>query len=63
MDMNNDRMWAISLFVIGIATIIIAGANIVGIDIPDPVHLTLAIIELIALPVLVYTTVKKTKKK
>lgn len=61
--MNNDRMWAISLFVIGIDTIVIAGASIVGIDIPDAIHRTLGIIELIALPVLVYTTVKRTKRK
>lgn len=56
-------MWAISLFVIGIATIVIAGASIVGIDVPDAIHRTLGIIELIALPVLVYTTVKRTKRK
>jgi len=32
---KSDLMWSISLIAIGIATIILAGANIVGIDLLD----------------------------
>jgi hypothetical protein len=48
---------------IGIAIIILACSNIVGAELPDSVKITLGVIELIALPVLVYTTLKKLKNK
>ena len=30
-----DYAWCISLFVVGIATVIICGSNVVDIDLPD----------------------------
>ena len=48
---------------IGIATFIIAVTNIIGVQLPDIVIRLLGIIELIALPVLVFTTIKKVKNK
>ena len=58
MKKRNDLLWSISLLVIGLATIL----NIIGIDAPDIVVRIIGVIDLLALPVLVYTTVKKFKK-
>ena len=62
MKKKNDLIWSISLMLIGVATFILAGANIVGIELPDVVIRLLGIIDLIALPFLAYSTVKKVKK-
>lgn len=62
MKKRNDLLWSISLLVIGLATIILTGLNISGIDVPDIVVRIIGVIDLLALPVLVYTTVKKIKK-
>ena len=62
MKNKNDLMWSISLMLIGLATIILAGSNIVGIELPDVVVRILGIIDLIALPFLAYSTVKKVKR-
>ena len=62
MKKRNDLLWGISLLVIGLATIILTGLNISGIDVPDIVVRIIGVIDLLALPVLVYTTVKKIKK-
>ena len=56
-------MWSISLILIGIATIILAGANIASIELPDIIVRVLGVIDLISLPVLVFSTVKKAKSK
>lgn len=63
MKTKNDLIWGISLILIGIATLVIAGSNIIGLTLPDAVVRILGIIDLIALPFLVYTTVKKGKKQ
>ncbi|MBP1547162.1 MAG: hypothetical protein J6A37_11250 [Oscillospiraceae bacterium] len=62
MKKRNDLLWSISLLIIGIATIILIGLNIIGIDVPDIVVRIIGVIDLLALPVLAYTTVKKFKK-
>lgn len=62
MKKRNDLLWSISLLVIGLAAIILTGLNIIGIDVPDIVVRIIGVIDLLALPVLVYTTVKKIKK-
>ena len=59
MKKKSDLMWSISLIAIGIATIILAGANIVGIDLPDMLVRLLGIVDLVALPILVYSTIKR----
>ena len=56
-------MWSISLIVIGIATIILAGSNLMGVDLPDIAVRICGITDLAALPVLAFTTVKKLKGK
>lgn len=62
MKKKNDLVWSISLMLIGIATFILAGANVVGIELPDVAVRILGIVDLIALPFLAYSTVKKVKK-
>ena len=62
MKTKKDLVWSISLMVIGIATFILVGSNIIGIELPDIVIRIIGTIDLIALPFLAYTTVKKIKK-
>ncbi len=62
MKKKNDLVWCLSLVLIGVATVILAGSNIVGIDLPDTTVRILGIVDLIALPFLAYSTVKKVKK-
>ena len=57
-----DYAWSISLIVVGIATVIICGSNLVGIDLPDWLTRSLGIIELAAVFVLIFTTIRKTIK-
>ena len=61
MKKKNDLVWGVSLMVIGFATLILAGSNIVGIKLPDVAVRILGIVDLIALPLLAYSTVKKVK--
>ena len=62
MEKRNNLLWSLSLLVIGIATVILVGSNIIGIELPDIAVRIIGVIDLIALPVLAYTTVKKIKK-
>jgi len=62
MKKRNDLLWSLSLLVIGIATVILAGSNIIGIALPDIAVRITGVIDLIALPVLAYTTVKRIRK-
>ena len=63
MKKKNDYVWSISLMVIGLSAFILAGSNVVGIELPDVVVWILGIVDLIALPLLVYSTVKKVEKE
>ena len=56
-----NTMWSFSLMAISIATIILAGANIVGIELPDIIVRVLSVIDFVSLPVLVFSTVKNAK--
>lgn len=57
-----DWFWGWSLMIIGVCTIIIAGSNIIGIELNDVIKRVLGILDLFCLPVLVFTTIKKTEK-
>ncbi len=59
---KNDRLWCVSLLAIGVATIILAGSNVIGAALPDAIVRMVGLVDLIALPVLAYTTVKRMKK-
>ncbi len=58
-----ERIWSISLIVIGIgiATFILAGSSVIGIELPDIAVRIIGVIDLIALLVLIYTSVMKGK--
>lgn len=56
-----NAMWSISLLIIGVSAFILAGANVIGLELPDIAVRILGIIDLIALPVLGFSTVKKLK--
>lgn len=62
-DKKISMIWAISLLIIGVATLILSGTRIVGIQLPDLVTRVLGVVELIALPFLAYASVKKFSKK
>jgi len=60
MDSNKvNAMWSVSLLIIGVATFILAGASIIGLTLPDIAVRILGMMDLIALPVLGFSTVKK----
>ncbi len=61
MKKKYDLMWSLSLLIIGAATVILAGSKIVGSELPDITVRIIGIVDLIALPILAYTTVKKGK--
>lgn len=54
-------MWSVSLLAISIVTLILAFSNIFGIELPNVLKILLGIIDLVALPILVYTSVKAKK--
>ena len=54
-------MWSVSLLAISIVTLILAFSNIFGIELPNILKILLGIIDLVALPILVYTSVKAKK--
>ena len=64
--MRKDRdmiMWSVSLLIIGIVTILLAGSNLAGAPLPDVAIRLLGIIDLIALPVFAYASVRRWKKR
>ena len=56
---NTGRVWAISLFVAGIATIILVGSNLAGVRLPDVVVRIIGVLDLIALFTLTFLTARK----
>ena len=56
-------MWTVSLLAISVVTLVLAFSSIVGAELPDVWKRLLGVIDLIALPVLAYTSVKFFKKK
>ncbi|MBQ2830492.1 MAG: hypothetical protein IJF15_05700 [Oscillospiraceae bacterium] len=58
-----NMMWAASLMVIGVVTIMLAGSDIIGIKLPDVMVRVLCVIDLLVLPALVFSTVKKMKNR
>ena len=62
MKKKNNLIWSISLIVIGIATLILVVPKMIGLNLPDIAIRIIGVVDLIAIPVLAYTTVKKVKK-
>lgn len=59
---NINVFWSLSLLIISVCTIILAGSNIIGIELNDVLTRVLGILDLVCLPVLAFTTIKKIKK-
>lgn len=57
-NVKPTKAWAILLLVISICTLIISISSIIGADLPDMLKRILGVAELVALPVLAYTSVK-----
>ncbi len=57
------RVWAISLFVAGIATIILVGSNLAGVRLPDVMVRIIGVLDLIALFTLSFLTARKFIKR
>ena len=54
-------MWSVSLLVISIVTLITAFSNIFGFELPNVLKILLGVIDLVALPILIYTSIKSKK--
>lgn len=59
MDKKNTRLWGLSLIIISVVTIIWAACNMIGIGLPDTVVRIMGVLDICAIPVLVYTSIKK----
>lgn len=62
MNKKYMRLWCLSLFVISIVTVIWAVCNIVGIELPDVVVRIMGVLDICALPVLVFTSINIKRK-
>lgn len=58
-----NLIWSLSLIVISVATLILAVSNMIGAELPDILTRILGIADLIALPFLIFSTVKKAVRK
>ena len=54
-----DKLWGISLIVIGISTLVLVIPDIVGFELPVILARILGVIELVSLIVLSFTTVRR----
>lgn len=59
---KNNTIWGISLFIIGIAAIINFFSSIFGIELPDISVRLVGIITIVALPILVYSSLRILKR-
>ena len=51
-------LWGVSLLTIGVITLVISFSNIFGVELPDVLKIVLGVTDLIALFVLVYTSIR-----
>ncbi|MCH5274156.1 MAG: hypothetical protein J1E35_10810 [Lachnospiraceae bacterium] len=59
--MENKKMrilWAVSLLVLSIGTLVLSVPNIFGIEVPGTVRIIVGLCDLATVPVLVYTSIK-----
>ncbi len=54
-----DFWFSFSLIVIGITTLVLLGASVLGIAMPDVLRRALGILDLCAIPVFIYAVVRK----
>lgn len=60
---RTDRVWAISLIVVGIATVILVGAGLFELRLPDIVVRGIGLLDLAALFTLAFSIAKKIIKR
>lgn len=63
MNKKLTSLWGLSLTIISASSLVLSVCNIIGIDLPDIAVIIMGILDICALPVLVYTSVKIIKKK
>lgn len=56
-----DLIWAVSLIIIGAATLVLAGSNIAGMELPDAAVRICGAVDLLALPALAYSALWKVR--
>ena len=62
MDKKYTRLWSLSLITISVVTVIWAVCNLVNIELPDVIVRIMGVLDICAIPVLVYTSIKKRDK-
>ncbi|MCI8410014.1 MAG: hypothetical protein HFJ09_12215 [Lachnospiraceae bacterium] len=59
MNRKNTRLWCLSLIVISVITVIWAVCNMAGIELSDMAVRIMGVLDICAIPVLIYTSIKK----
>lgn len=57
-----DLVWAVCLIIIGLGSLIVSINNVFNMDFPNTMIKPIGIVDLITLPVLAFTTVKKIQR-
>lgn len=60
---NTRLWWGLSLFVISVIALILAVCNMIEIELPDVVVRIMGVLDICAIPVLVYTSIKNIMKR
>ena len=59
---KTDLVWGICLIIIGLGSLIVSLNNVFGFDFPKTMIVPIGIVDLVTLPVLAFTTVRKLQK-
>ena len=57
------KLWGISLLVISICSLILSISRMIEVELPDALKIVIVILDIIAIPILVYSTAKKFRKE
>lgn len=60
---NTRLWWGLSLFVISVIALILVVCNMIEIELPDVVVRIMGVLDICAIPVLVYTSIKNIMKR
>ena len=63
MNKTNTRLWGLSLIVISVIAFILAVCNMAEIELPDVVVRIMGVLDICAIPVLAYTSIKNIMKR
>lgn len=58
-----NKIWSISLMVIGVLSLIIGITSIAGVEIPHLIRMVIAVVQIVAGTILIVVTVQKLKNK